>query len=58
MPSLRVPVTLIGLTAVVVTHFFHVDLATELFFLEDDSGKVTGLEFVTQRGQHLVNRDS
>lgn len=39
------------------THFFHLNLATELFFVQDDSGKVTGLEFVTQRGQHLLNKD-
>lgn len=39
------------------THFFHLDLPTELFFLQDDSGKVTGLTFVSQHGQNTLKKD-
>jgi CubicO group peptidase (beta-lactamase class C family) len=39
------------------THFFHLNMPTELYFVEDDAGEVTGLQFVTPRVQTLLKKD-
>ncbi len=38
-------------------HFFLLNVPTQLFFGEDDAGVVTGLQFITPMGHHLLKRD-